>query len=299
MKKIFLSALLCGSILTYSQNKKNEYVYLERKNKSSHTFRASINKKPITIHLEYVDLAGNMMGVYQYFVKGWYYYNHLKKPIKIIGFYQYGDYTLYHFKQEKNKVNYEKEKYLPLEKHDSLALKNHVKEIIKFYYNEYSDKPYTYLKGNFYGYKKILPAKMYTNDGNIFYDYELIKLPNGKIYNTKNIIPDYAGNKLISCFTEKKENRIILEFYHLSNPTGIGPCYADEDRGYRMLTFDKNWKFKKVDSYELYRCQPLLEIKELKTTTKKIKRYYIEDMGEEKYYLTIDLEKSLITKTLK
>lgn len=298
MKKILLTAFLLGSAFIFAQKNKLEFIYLERFSVSSNTFKGTIASKPITVHLKFVDLAGSQMGNDEYFVKGWYYYDHIKKPIKLIGFYQFGDYTLYHFKNEKDKKNYETVRYYSLEKQDSLALKNKVTEIIKFNFDEYSDKPYTSLKGKYFGNNKILKTKLLTDDGNIFYDYELIKLPNGKVYNTRKIIPDYPGNILKSCTIGKSENRILLEFNHLSNPRGRGACYADIDKGYRMLTFDKNWNFKKVESYETYSCELPKESYEINTNNKNIKKYYIKEF-EEKYYLTIDFENSTITKKSK
>ena len=87
MKKILLTAFLLGSAFIFAQKNKLEFIYLERFSVTSNTFKGTIASKPITVHLKFVDLAGSQMGNYEYFVKGWYYYDHIKKPIKLTDFF--------------------------------------------------------------------------------------------------------------------------------------------------------------------------------------------------------------------
>lgn len=270
MKKIYTLCFLIGSIFLFSQ-----YIHpsirLKKSWDSAKTFKGQIAGQAITMHLEYYHHSGWHDKVFT--VKGWYYYDRFKKKIPLMGFYN-GNLMLYHFKKEGDyKKIMDKELFCWMEPCPSYS--NYL-EFINIKQNNLKIQKGYMLKN-----KRRYPLKIYTNLLDITTRNEWLYLPNGTSYNLREIIDEYGGNKIVSTYIGEKENRIMLYYERDSNFNHQGFCGADvPETGYRLLTFNQNWKIKKFQVYSTNSCLVRTNLyKEYKTKYDFIKAYSVHYNG--------------------
>lgn len=263
-----LSALLIFfSLLLSAQNKAG--VQLKRDWKTSKIFKGSIAGKPITLNLEYATHSGWNDKVFS--VQGYYYYDTFKQKIPLAGFYN-GNLLLYNFGALHSQLS----KQLLAEELFCYTLPCPLYEPFKELFKiSQSNKNYQNGKLQVNGKKYAVSIKDSSLD--LTPRDEWLLLPNGKKYNLRNLIDEFGGNVVIASYEDSRENRVLLQFERDSNFNKQGFCGASPpDKGFRLLTFDKNWKFKAVSSYVLSGCrEDAVFMGEKKTKHIGIKAYYV------------------------
>lgn len=292
MKKI-LSLLFLLSLTFFFCQK----IELKKIIDSSQTFKGKIAGNSITLHLDYDGIIDCHQ--YQHFVKGWYYYDKYKKRIPLTGVYDLANLYLYNFgNRQKTASRFLHENITNLHlisKIDSIAKTFTPKETLTFN-NDYSNKNET--EGSFTMENKNLPAKLFTKDTRIYRYNNYLLLPNQKI-NTYDFINYAGGNQFISYATDKLENRVLLYFEEVSNFNYCGMCGAsDGEKGYRVLHFSKDWKFKNYEEYLIESCrEDIYNAKITKNTAKNIITISFTKVADNKLIkLTIDTKKVIIKK---
>lgn len=282
MKKISTFVLLFLSIFLFSQYISPE-IKLVRNWETSKTFKGEIAGQPITLHLEYMNHSGWHDKVFS--VKGWYYYDRFQKKIDLMGFYN-GNFMLYHFNNAKDYDKISSEDLFcwtePCPKFENY---NEFLEIIQ-------DDQKTQ-KGSMTKDGKKFKLKLKTDDLDITKRNEWLYLPNKKSYNLYDLLDAYGGNEIVSTYSDKKENRIMLSFERDSNFNKHGFCGATPpETGFRLLTFDKNWKIKKFQVYSTNSCLADVTFEEeLKTKYDHIKAFYI-NFNDSRNLLIVNLKNS-------
>lgn len=290
-KTLSLSALLLSCFLLSQFT--NPKITLTKNWLESETFKGSVAGKNITLHLEHYQNSGWHDKVFS--VKGWYHYDQYQQKIPLIGYYN-GDLLLYNFGEDQKKIEQTKfvgdlfcwtepcpafsdyKEFLEINQGDGKTQKGKLK--IK-------DKEFT--------------IHLNTDILDVTKRNEWLHLPNGKVYNLIDILDGYGGNELVSTFEDKTENRIMLSFERDSNFNKQGMCGASPpETGYRLLTFDKNWKIKKFEVYSTDSCLADIELmKEMTTKYNYIKAYYLS-YNDSLNLLTVNLKNSTFgVKTLK
>ena len=268
MKKISSFGLLLLSCLLLSQFS-NPKISLKENWLESETFKGSIAEKNITLYLEYYESSGWHDKVFS--VKGWYQYDQYQQKIPLIGYYN-GDLMLYNFGDNQKKMEqtkFKEELFCWTEPCPSFS---NYQEFLEIKQGEGKIQKGTLkIKG------KEFTIKLNTDLLDVTKRNEWLTLPNGKAYNLIDILDGYGGNKIVSTFEGKTENRIMLYFKRDSNFNKQGRCGASPpETGYRLLTFDKNWKVKKLQVYSTESCLENVELMgEMKTKYSQIKAFYI------------------------
>lgn len=289
MKKIFTFCFLLGSIFLFSQ-----YIHpkirLEKKWDTANTFKGQVAGEAITMRLEFLKHSGWHDKVFS--VKGWYYYDRIKKKIPLMGFYN-GNLMLYHFKKE--------EDYEKIKNEETFCWTQPCPEYSD--YNEFINITQDSLKiqkGFLTKNHKKYPIKLFTDNLDITPRNELLYLPNGKKYNLRELLDEYGGNKIVSTYIGEKENRIVFFYERTSNFNHQGFCGADvPETGYRLLTFNKNWEVKKIQVYSTNSCliKTFLN-KEYKTKYDYIKAYYVTNHDNSLNLIIVNLKNSTIGSSL-
>ena len=190
-----------------------------------------------------------------------------------------------------------------VDKADSIALKHNAKEIIKFNYDIYSEKQKYPQEGFFINKQKKYPAKLFSKYNTIYRENEYLIFPNGTKYNTYDILNNFGGNQLLSAGIGKIENRVVLKYNHSSNHNACGFCGADPgEEGYRMLTFDKNWKLKNIKEFAIYSClSGIYSYKKLDSKKQNLLVYHVDTDGllptVRPYRITVNLDQAFVAQT--
>ncbi|WP_278377977.1 hypothetical protein [Chryseobacterium arthrosphaerae] len=296
MKKIFAVFLFFS--LTFAHCQKVE---LNTVTDSSQIFKGEIAGVPVTLQLHYDGIPD--CNLYQHFVNGWYYYDKYQKKIPLIGVYDYGKLSLYHFgsrhqqisRQFKEKINSPKDVENVAEIVKNLA----PKETILFGQDRVKENPVT---GRFYiGNKgKAQLALLFTGNDMIYRHNNYLVLPNNKRINTFDVINIYGGNELISYVSGEKGNRVLLYFNHSSNLNACGRCGASEgEKGYRVLYFTRDWNYKRYEEFLTESCmEGIFETQKIKTKDPDILQFKVpKSYSSPAYILTVDTKKSSVVKS--
>lgn len=268
MKNVLTFSLLLSTCLILAQFI-HPKISLKKDWRENNTFKGSIAGKNITLHLEYSRHSGWHDKVF--LVKGWYLYDQYQKKIPLIGYYN-GDLMLYNFGE--NQKNAEQtlfniDQFCWTEPCPTLS---NYAEYLEIKQNEGQVQ-----KGILKIENKIFNVKLNTDLLDVTKRNEWLQLPNGTVINLYDTLDGYGGNTLVSTYEDQKENRIMLYFERDSNFNKQGMCGASEpETGYRLLSFDKNWKMKKFQVYSTNSCLADVELqKEMKTKYNHIKAYYL------------------------
>lgn len=266
MIRHLLVLLIFLPLLLSAQNKAG--VHLKRDWKTSKIFKGSIAGKPITLNLKYATHSGWNDKVYS--VQGYYYYDTFKQKIPLAGFYN-GDLLLYNF----GAIHSQLSKQLVAEELFCYTLPCPLYEPFKELF-KISQSNKNYQKGTLQVNGKEYPVSIKDYYLDVTHRDEWLFLPNGKKHNLR-LLDEFGGNVVIASYEDSRENRVLLQFERDSNFNKQGFCGASPpDKGFRLLTFDKNWKFKAVSSYVLSGCrEDAVFMREKKTKHIGIKAYYV------------------------
>jgi len=261
-----LVLLIFLPLLLSAQNKAG--VHLKRDWKTSKIFKGSIAGKPITLNLKYATHSGWNDKAYS--VQGYYYYDTFKQKIPLAGFYN-GDLLLYNF----GAIHSQLSKQLVAEELFCYTLPCPLYEPFKELF-KISQSNKNYQKGTLQVNGKEYPVSIKDYYLDVTHRDEWLFLPNGKKHNLR-LLDEFGGNLVIASYEDSRENRVLLQFERDSNFNKQGFCGASPpEKGFRLLTFDKNWKFKSVSSYLLSGCtEDVVFMGEKKSKHIGIKAYYV------------------------
>ena len=266
MIRHLLVLLIFLPLLLSAQNKAG--VHLKRDWKTSKIFKGSIAGKPITLNLKYATHSGWNDKAYS--VQGYYYYDTFKQKIPLAGFYN-GDLLLYNF----GAIHSQLSKQLVAEELFCYTLPCPLYEPFKELF-KISQSNKNYQKGTLQVNGKEYPVSIKDYYLDVTHRDEWLFLPNGKKHNLR-LLDEFGGNLVIASYEDSRENRVLLQFERDSNFNKQGFCGASPpEKGFRLLTFDKNWKFKSVSSYLLSGCtEDVVFMGEKKSKHIGIKAYYV------------------------
>lgn len=261
-------------------------------------FSGSIDQKyDFTMYLHYNSMSMDNLGIYS--VKGWYYYENVKKKIPLVGIYNGndgGNLVLYSFrsKEKQDKIlefDYMGSTWKVL---DSINALTDFDEKFDTSNKEWSDG------------KKKLKFDFYSRDYDVLDNYQLLtivdKTAKSQDEATKNInlnaiIRYHYGFELVSYLKKPSELKVLLRYEHLSRANIQGMCGAGYEIGYIILTFDSQFHLLDNQTLEIESCLDTLSNTELKSDSENIIKLKITDGNDMSKTVTID-KKSIEIKTL-
>ena len=291
MKQRIFLLLIIVSLSFYAQ-KKN--ISIEQFRTNDRILQGTIdNKHEITIYLKLEKYSDDHLYIYS--VKGWYYYDNIKKKIPIFGvFNAMSGLTLF----SANDLSFEK-KILNFDL-PGVVIWDKLDEIEKF--DNYSEKlviANDKVENSWSNKKKKLKLTINNfEDIYIFKDFKFLKIGNSRVdlsgYNLHG-----KDLKIISKKISLTEVRILLKYEQFGNPNVQGMCGGATDFGYIILVFNNKNDLAQLDEFEIENCRGFIFSEDLKVDNKKKLKYKITDSSgnkENSRFLTIDTESITIIK---
>lgn len=282
----FLITLTC-----FSQQKN---ISIESFRTDDRIYHGSIDGKyEITIYLKVENFSEDHLHVYS--VKGWYYYDKIKKNIPLAGvFNPMTGLTLFNTKDksfEKKILNFD----FPGVVWDKLA------EIEAF--KNYDEKLFisSNPKDNVWS-NNTKNLKLNLNneleDIHIFKDFNFLKIGSSKIdlsnYNR------YSNDlEIISKKITASEIRLLLKYEQFGNPNIQGMCGGATDFGYIIMVLSNKNELIQFEEIEIENCRAHIYSENLQENNKKILKYKITDSNGDKEsskIITIDTESIRLIK---
>lgn len=291
MKLFFLSLFLLISSLCSSQQKN---ISLQNIRTFDKVLKGNINGKyDITIYLKAEKFSEDHM--YAFSVKGWYYYNNVKKPIPLVGVYDPAEgLTLFNLSDK----TLEK-KILDLNFPEDVVWKKlEAIESIKTYNEKFtisdSKEKNIWINNS----KRFSLEINNLDDSFLIEDLKLLKIDKTIINLSKYSI--YHKNlEILSKKINPNETRILLSYEEMGNPNIQGVCGAAEDFGYIILAFNNKNELTYLDEIEINNCRAFISSEEIKTNNNKILKYKITESISDKEVtknITIDTESVTLIK---
>lgn len=247
-------------------------------------FEGTINNKyPITMYLKIVDYSQH--SGYVYSVKGWYYYNNIRKKIPIVGIFD-NNLILYSFNSKKLE-----EDVLNIMNKDSYYLKDR-----KLFLNitNYEEKFIIDASNSSWSNKrKSLSFKLDQTDLAIRKTSEYLLLKRDLTFTIPNFEYGYQlrNFKIIA----KTSNKIILRYDHLSSLFYNGMCGAGFEHGFLYFQFDSNYNLTRFDNVLINSCMHHISLVDKIKITKSKTKYRISG-SKEASELIIDKKNVTFTK---
>lgn len=291
MRKIILLFFLI-TLTCFSQQKN---ISIESFRTNDRIFYGSIDDKyDITIYLKVENFSEDHLYVYS--VKGWYYYNKVKKNIPLVGvFNPMTGLTLFNT----NDKTFEK-KILDFDftgvvwdKLDEIeAFKNYNEKI--FISN--NTKESNSWSNNAKNLKLTINNEL--EDIYIFEDFKFLKI-GSSIINLSNYHLNYKDLEIISKKTSTSEIRLLLKYEQFGNPNIQGMCGGAMDFGYVILVINNKDELIQFEEIEIENCRAFIYSQQLEENNKKTLKYKITDSSNDKENnktITIDTESIRLIK---
>ncbi|HKC67827.1 MAG TPA: hypothetical protein VKG26_06320 [Bacteroidia bacterium] len=259
-------------------------ITLKKITTTERTYSGKIDDKyEITIYLKFFSLSDVNTAVYS--VKGFYYYNSVKKKIPLVGIYDNNvGLTLYYFTS--------KEKEDTLLNFKLSGKGANFWDELEVYENMvgFSEKfiIQSKEKGNWQKGTKTYQVKI--NDGVNFYTTDeclhvysnnILKIIDlGKTSVTQN------GFELINFSKDSSHTKVLLKFSFMSKSYVLGMCGAGEETGYEILYFDKEYRLIQNDVLYIGSCLDSIDYEEEKTNSPDEKKFVITKYQGEKAITT-------------
>jgi hypothetical protein len=240
-------------------------------------------KYPISVYLNFYNPSEDHMRIYS--VKGWYYYENIKKKIPLSGIYD-GELTLYSFKtkEQQNQVLNFESKGTVWQKLDILKNLSGFDE--KFNYSEKDKLTNEWTDG-----KKKLKLDFYSDNTSILEEYQLLNIKSPKINKNINLseLGIYDRNfELINFANNPTGTKILLKFDYNSRFNIQGMCGAGSEVGYTILNYDSNFNLIDIQRAETESCLNNVYYEEVKNNIKHIKKFKLSDNGSNAKTITIN-----------
>ena len=241
------------------------------------------NKYNISIYLKYYKLSEDNLGIYS--VKGWYYYNKIKKKIPLVGVYD-GSLNLFYFtnKQKQEKILDLDFKGSTWQVLDTIKVINDFNEKIVYSENDSSNNFWT--DG-----KKKLNLDLYTNDNEVTKEYQILNISYKKEYKTINlsdIISYHKNFQLVNYVKDKERISILLKYNYNSRNNVQGMCGAGQEIGYLILIYSLNFELVNFEEIEIESCLNNVYSEEISNDLKDIKKLKITNSDNKSSIVTID-----------
>lgn len=291
MKNVFLIAFLMVSTISFSQQKNISLQYIRTYDK---VLKGSIDDRyDITIYLKVENFSEDHMHVFS--VKGWYYYDNVKKTIPLVGAYSpQNGLILFNLSDKELEI-----KILDLdfpggsvwEKIETIGKVENFNE--KFIISDTKEEN-VWLTNS----KKLKLNINNLEDNFLIEDLNLLKIDKTVIDLSKYSLY-HKDFEIVSKKITPNETRVLLKYEESGNPNIQGMCGASEDFGYVFLIFNAKNELTYLNELEIENCRGLISSEEIKTSDKKILKYKITDSSDQKEVVktvTIDIAAITLTK---
>ncbi|MBF4471660.1 hypothetical protein [Flavobacterium sp. HJJ] len=291
MKKNILLFFFLTTLTCFSQQKN---ISIESFRTNDRIFYGSIDGKyDITIYLKVEKFSEDHLYVYS--VKGWYYYDKVKKNIPLVGvFNPMTGLTLFNT----NDKSFEK-KILDFDFSGVVWDKLDKIETFKNYNEKLfiSNNPKENIWSN--NTKNLqLTINNELKDIYVFEDFKFLKIGNSKI-NLSNYHLDYKDLEIVSKKISASEIRLLLKYEQYGNPNIQGMCGGAMDYGYVILVINNKNELIQFEEIETDNCRAFIHSEDLQESNKKILKYKITDSNDDKEsskIITIDTESIRLIK---
>lgn len=291
MKSFFFSFCLFVTFICHSQQKSISLQHIRTLDK---VLNGSIDGKyDITIYLKVENFSDDHTHVFS--VKGWYYYNNVKKNIPLAGVYSpQNGLTLFNITdkiQEKKILELDFPGGVIWEKLDAIeAFKG---------YNEKFAISMSEKENAWYANSKKLSLQIHNLENSfLISDLNLLKMDK-TVINLSNYILYHKDFEIISKKTTPNETRLLLKYEELGNPNIQGMCGAAEDFGYIILAFNNKNELTYLNEIEIDNCRGFKSSEVIKTNNKNILKYKVSESNVDKdvsKIITIDTESVTLIK---
>lgn len=263
-----------------------QYPKIQRVNVQDKLLKIEIGSYPATLYLSKGYYSNyNPMA---YSVKGWYYYDHIKTKIPLVGLFDTSELTLYNF-NDKSKIddllNFSSFKGSYSNEMD------HYKNL-----NGYQEK-FVFSKN---GHEWTNPTKkleVYTNvkDFSIGKTNQFLHLNSTTAFDLHSIGNHTWNFKILG----HKEGKLILKYKHPSRMfPGGGMCGTGVERGFLELKFDKNHKLIQYTDYLYESCFKSINTT-LRSSNNILTYSYKGYSNDPSFDLIVDLNKLSVKKIIK
>ena len=249
------------------------------------------DKYDISVYLKYYKLSDDNLAIYS--VKGWYYYDKVKKKIPLVGVYD-GALTLFSTKGKDRQ-----DKILDFDYGGTTYEVLDTIQSIKDYDEKFVYSVDDASAGEWTDGKKKLKLKFYTNDVSVSNGGEFLNInyKKGEFgISLSDILQSQSGFDLIGYNKTQNEIRILLTYEYNSRPNVQGMCGAGQEIGYVILIYDLNFNLINIEDLETESCLNGIYSEEIKSNLKNIKKLKITDDNNKSKIVTID-EKLIQIKT--
>lgn len=288
MKAFLLSVFLLVSMGGSSQVKN---VSLQTIKTNDKIITGSLDKKyNITMYLKVENYSEDHM--YAFSLKGWYYYDNVKKPIPLVGISNpAGDLTLFNVTDkvlEKKILDFDFPGNGTWEKLDAIESFKGFNE--KFIISDTKE-------GNTWesGSKKL--SFTINNPENHFLidDIRLLKIGNTTVNLSKYSI-NHDDLKIVSKKITPNEVRVLFQYEDMGNPNVQGQCGGATDSGYIILTFNNKTELTYLSEIQTDNCRSFIYSEPIKTNDNKLLKLKItESMGDKETFKTITIDTESVT----
>lgn len=292
MKKNILLLFLLTTLTCFSQQKT---ISIESFRTNDRIFYGSIDDKyDITIYLKVENFSEDHLYVYS--VKGWYYYNKVKKNIPLVGvFNPMTGLTLFNTNDktfEKKILDFDFSGVVWDKLGEIEASKNYNEKIF------ISNNP----KENNTWSNNAKNLKITINNESegiyVFEDFKFLKI-GSSIINLSYYHLNYTDLEIISKKIAASETRLLLKYEEFGNPNIQGMCGGAQDFGYIILAFNNKNELTELNEIEIENCRAFVYSENLQENNKKILKYKITDSSNDKENnktITIDTESIRLIK---
>jgi len=292
MKKNILLFFFLTTLTCFSQQKN---ISIESFRTNDRIFYGSIDEKyDITIYLKVENFSEDHLYVYS--VKGWYYYNKVKKNIPLVGvFNPMTGLTLFNTTDkifEQKILNFDFSGVVWDKLDEIETFKNYNEKIF------ISNNP----KENNTWSNNTKNLKITINNEleaiYVFEDFKFLKIGSSKINLSKYNL-NYNDLKIISKKISTSETRLLLKYEQSGNPNIQGMCGGATDFGYIILVINNKNELIQFEEIEIENCRGFISSENLQENNKKILQYKITDSGDDKEIsktITIDTESIRLIK---
>lgn len=266
-------------------NNKDTSIAFKRIVTNEKTLQGKIDDKyEITIYLKFYGLSDACTAIYS--LKGYYYYNSVKKNIPLVGIYDYNvGLTLYYFNSKAKE-----DTLLNFKLSGSGA--NFWDEVDKYEsMNGFSEKFIITSKdkGEWKKGAKTLNVTVNADDLNLYFTRECLHINAGnvlKVIDLEKIGVSESNFKLIHFIKDENQTKVLLKYDYASKAYVMGMCGAGREIGYIILYFDKEYRLIKKDELTIESCLGSIDNEEIKTNNPDEKKYTITEYQAEKTITT-------------
>jgi hypothetical protein len=291
MKKVILLFFLI-TLTCFSQQKN---ISIESFRTNDRIFYGSIDDKyDITIYLKVENFSEDHLFVYS--VKGWYYYNKVKKNIPLVGVYNpMTGLTLFNTTDkvfEKKILDFDFSGVV----WDKLDEIENFKNYSEKFFISNDSKENNIWSNNTKNLKLTLNNEL--ENLYVFEDFKFLKIGNS-IINLSNYHLNYRHLEVISKKVSASEIRLLLRYEQFGNPNIQGMCGGATDFGYIILAVNTKNELIQFEKIEIENCRAFINSEDLQEKNKKILKYKITDSNGDKEnskIITIDTESIRLIK---